>query len=411
MRIVCVGGGPAGLFFAILMKKSDPDHDVVVLERNAPGCAGGWGVVFWDDLLEDLGNADPETAQRIRESAFAWHGQVLDLEGERCEHAGGGYGIGRSKVLELLTERAGALGVDIRFDHDVTSASPLPDADVVVACDGVNSVLRQREPHTFQTNVVVGRNKYVWLGTTRVFNLFTFAFANTDAGWIWFHAYAFDEDTSTCIVECSPETWAGLGLDTRSGPESLKVLEEIFEDQLGGAPLLSIGRDDEALPWLNFRTVTNEHWYSDNTVLMGDAAHTTHFAIGSGMRLAFQDAIALAGEFQQHDTPQAAFAAYEKRRRTAITRLQHEARFSAQWFENVARYAHLSAPEFFVLLRARRDPVLPRIPPKLYYRLYTAADRVAFLRTLRHRLGPKARAFYSRSRQWRREGAGQRAAN
>jgi 2-polyprenyl-6-methoxyphenol hydroxylase-like FAD-dependent oxidoreductase len=278
----------------------------------------------------------------------------------------------------------------------------VPDADVVVACDGANSVLRRAGQDRFGTTIGVGRNKYVWLGTTRVFDAFTFAFVKTDAGWIWFHAYAFDARTSTCIVECSPETWKGLGFDTLSASESLQALEEIFASQLDGEPLIS-GSDDEALPWLNFRTVTNERWYSHQTVLMGDAAHTTHFSIGSGMRLAFQDAIALAAELQRHGTPEIAFAAYEKSRRAAIARPQHEAHFSRRWFEESVRYVHLSAPALFVVLRARRDPILARVPPRLYSRLYTTVDKVGVLRMLRRRIGPRARTLYSR--KWRRADA------
>jgi anthraniloyl-CoA monooxygenase len=402
MRIVCVGGGPAGLFFAILMKKSDPDHEVVVLERKPPERAGGWGVVFWDDLLADLGDNDADTAGRIGEKAFRWNGQILELEGVRAEHEGCGYGIARSQALAILTERATALGVDIRFDREVTSPRDVPDADIVVACDGASSVLRRAGRDRFGTNVGVGRNKYVWLGTTRVFDAFTFAFVKTEAGWIWFHAYAFDAQTSTCIVECAPETWKGLGFDTRSACESLQLLEEIFASQLEGEPLIS-ATDDEVLPWLTFRTVTNDRWYSHETVLMGDAAHTTHFSIGSGMRLAFQDAIALAAELQRRPNPEVAFAAYEKVRRAALARPQHEAHFSRKWFEDAERYVHLSAPALFVVLRARRDPVLARLSPKVYYRLYTIVDKVGVLRTLRRRIGPKARTLYSR--QWRRTDA------
>ncbi len=398
MRIVCVGGGPAGLFFAILMKKSDPAHEVVVLERKPSGRAGGWGVVFWDDLLADLRDNDAETARRIVEQAFRWNGQVLFLEDDRAEQDGCGYGIARSQVLAILTERATALGVDIRFDHEITSPCDVPDADIVVACDGANSVLRRAAQDQFETKVGVGRNKYVWLGTTKVFDAFTFAFVKTDSGWIWFHAYAFDAQTSTCIVECSPETWKDLGFDTRSAVESLQLLEGIFAKQLQGEPLIG-GSDDAALPWLNFRTVTNARWYSQQTVLMGDAAHTTHFSIGSGMRLAFQDAIALATEVQRHGAPEVAFPAYEKTRCAAIARPQHEARYSREWFEDAERYVHLSAPALFVVLRARRDPMLVRLSPKAYYRLYTIVDKVGILRSLRRRLGPKARTLYSRKRR------------
>ena len=320
---------------------------------------------------------------------------MLDRQGERTELEGSGYGIGRSTLLDVFVARATELGVCIKFAHDVTSAADLPDADIVVAADGANSVVRQLAPEQFGTDIAVGRNKYVWLGTSKIFDLFTFAFAHTDAGWIWCHAYTFDPFTSTFIVECPPETWTGLGFDTLNAADTIAQLEKIFADQLGGAPLEHLGRDD-SVGWLNFRTLTNECWHSNNTVLMGDAAHTTHFSIGSGTRLALQDAIALAAELQAQPAPRLAFTAYEAKRRSELLRPQAEARCSAAWFENVDRYVDLSSGELFVLLRARRDPLLPRIPPKLYYRVYAAVERVGFLRKLRSWAGPRARALYSR---------------
>jgi 2-polyprenyl-6-methoxyphenol hydroxylase-like FAD-dependent oxidoreductase len=396
MKIACVGGGPAGLYLAILMKQSSSDHEVTVLERTPVGTPGGWGVVFWDDLLDDLHATDAETARRIRNGAVQWRGQLLDFEGSVVEHEGSGYGIGRTTLRDILVERATELGVEVRFDQAVSSAAAWPDADVVVAADGANSMLRHSGSDGFGTSAVSGRNKYLWLGTSKPFDLFTFAFVNTPAGWVWCHAYSFSENMSTFIVECAPDTWAKLGLDTLPARYGLRVLEEVFAKQLGGAPLESLGRDDEALPWLSFRSITNECWHSGNTVLVGDAAHTTHFSIGSGTRLAMQDAIALAAELQRSATPQAAFAAYESTRRAAILRPQAEARFSAQWFESVARYVDLPAPAFFTLLRARRDPLLPRVSPKLYAAIYAAVDRVGFMRALRGSIGPKVRAFHSR---------------
>jgi 2-polyprenyl-6-methoxyphenol hydroxylase-like FAD-dependent oxidoreductase len=397
MRIVCVGGGPAGLYFSILMKQADPGHDVVVLERRARGYAGGWGVTVWDDLLVDLQATDEVTADRIAQAAFRWRGLVLDMQGERVEHEGGCYAIARAVVLDILTERATALGVDIRFDADVADTTGFADADVVVACDGVRSVLRDRDREGFGTNIVAGKNKFVWLGTTGVFDKFTFAFARSDAGWIWFYAYAFDELASTCIVECSEETWRGLGLHDASACESLRTLEQLFADQLKGESLMSSpGREDATLPWLNFPVVTNERWYFGNVVLKGDAAHTTHFSIGSGMRLALQDAISLARELQRKPTVATAFAAYDADRRAALVGPQTEARFSQRWFEEVPRYTDLPAAAFFALLRSRRDPLLPKISPRLYYRLYKTVDSVAFLRTLRHRVGPMARTLYGK---------------
>ena len=398
MKIVCVGAGPAGLYFSILTKLADRDHDVTVLERKPAGAPTGWGVVFWNDLLDDLHATDPETARRIRAAAVQWRGQALDVEGAVVDHEGCGYGIGRSKLVEILVERATELGVDVRFDHAVTSDTPLSGADVVVAADGVNSTLREREPDVFGTSVAKGRNKYLWLGTPRLFEHFTFAFVHTPAGWIWSHAYAYDERMSTFIVECAPETWSGLGLDALDASEGLRALEDIFAKQLEGEPLYSLDCD-ATLPWLEFRTLTNARWHSGNTVLMGDAAHTTHFSIGSGTRLAMQDAIALAAALREHESPEAAFAAYEEARRRALMRPQNEARFSARWFEEVPRYAGLPGPTFFALLRARRDPMLTRVPPKLYAWAYTTADRIAFTRKLKRAIGPKVRAFQTQRSQ------------
>jgi 2-polyprenyl-6-methoxyphenol hydroxylase-like FAD-dependent oxidoreductase len=381
------------------MKQFDANCDIVVFERRPPGHAGGWGVVFWDDLVADLRDTDPATAQKITDTMFRWTGQVLDVQGERVDHEGGGYGIARAAVLDILTERATSLGVDVRFGTDVSDPAEFADADVVVAGDGVNSLLRDRAVEKFGTTIAPGANRYVWLGSTKVFDKFTFGISRTEAGWIWFHAYAFDPLASTFIVECTEATWRGLGLDTGSAFESLRSLEQIFAEQLKGESLMSSpgGGEDPTLAWLNFRAVTNERWYAGNTVLMGDAAHTTHFSIGSGMRLAIQDAISLARALQGEPWVQAAFATYEADRRAAMLRPQTEARFSQQWFENAARYMDLPPEALFVLLRARRDPLMPRVSPKLYYRAYKTIDSVGFLRTLRHRVGPKVRALYGRT--------------
>jgi anthraniloyl-CoA monooxygenase len=207
MRIVCVGGGPAGLYFAILMKERDREHEITVLERNPAGVTYGWGVVFWDDLLDQLYASDPTTATEMSSNAFRWNGQLLAVEGKDPAHVEGhGYGIGRHRLLDLLRERAVELGVQVRFEHEIEDLSQLPDGDLIVACDGVNSRLRQLHAADFKAELRTGRNKYIWLGTAKVFDTFTFAFVPTAVGWIWSHAYAFDDDTSTFIVECSPET-------------------------------------------------------------------------------------------------------------------------------------------------------------------------------------------------------------
>jgi 2-polyprenyl-6-methoxyphenol hydroxylase-like FAD-dependent oxidoreductase len=393
VKIVCVGGGPAGLYFAILMKERDPDHEIVVLERNPPGVTYGWGVVFWDDLLEQLHAGDPETAHEIGAAAFRWKGQLLAVEGRgRAYEPGRGYGIGRRHLLEILSARARGLGVGVQFQQEVEDLSELADADLIVASDGAGSRVRELQRDRFGTSVTVGRNKYIWLGTSRAFDTFTFGFVETEAGWIWCHAYGFDRETSTFIVECSPETWTGLGFDRLGDGETLELLERRFASHLNGHPLRANG----PVRWLNFRTLTNERWHHGNLVVMGDAAHTTHFTIGSGTKLALEDALALAAELGDGASLASALEAYETKRRRALVPVQSDARFSAEWFESIPRYASLEPQKLFALLRERRSPLLPRIPPAAYYRLHQATHNVAALRTLRRWVAPRVKALYGR---------------
>ncbi|NOK19265.1 FAD-dependent monooxygenase [Corallococcus carmarthensis] len=356
MKMVCVGGGPAGLYFSILAKLSNPKHDVTVVERNPAGVTYGWGVVFWDDLLDDLYRNDPVSAQRIAQAAARWDTQEVHLRGQFATHIGGyGFALGRDRLLDILIRRAKGLGVDVRFQQDVTDASAFADADLVVACDGVNSRLRQRYVSHFQTHVEEGRNKYIWLGTNKVFDAFTFAFEETPAGWLWFHGYRFNGETSTCIVECQEATWKALGFDTLGPDETLRKLEDIFQNQLRGRSLFNQLKGMGKAPWLNFKRITNERWYHDNVVLMGDAAHTTHFSIGSGTKLAIQDAIGLAQQLRAHpeDLP-AALEAYDEERRAALLAIQLAARSSSEWFENVPSYVNQDATAFAYSLLNRR---------------------------------------------------------
>jgi 2-polyprenyl-6-methoxyphenol hydroxylase-like FAD-dependent oxidoreductase len=393
MRIACIGGGPAGLYFAILMKARDSAHEVTVFERNPPGVTYGWGVVFWDDLVEQLQASDPATANEIGASSFRWNGQLLAVENKPPVHVGGhGYGIGRQRLLDILVERATGLGVRVEFESPVEDPE-LPEADLIVACDGVNSRLRELRREELQTDVLVGPNKYIWLGTSRVFDAFTFAFEHTDDGWIWCHAYGFDGSTSTFIAECSPETWTGLGFDTLDEADCVHLLETVFERHLQGHGLKTKG----GASWLNFRTVTNEKWHTDDVVLMGDAAHTTHFTIGSGTRLALEDAISLSTTLQDTASVAGALEQYEKERRAALRRTQSDARLSARWFESVPRYIDLEPPQVFALLRERRSPLLPHVPPRTYYKLYRAAQHNAALRKLRTWGAPAVKAVYSRA--------------
>ena len=394
MRVACVGGGPAGLYFAILLGR-DGGHEITVLERNPPGVTYGWGVVFWDDLLDELRAGDPETAGEISTNAFRWDGQLLAVEGREPVHVPGhGYGIGRRRLLEILAARGRRLGVDIRFEREVRDLSELAGADLIVACDGAGSRLRQQRRDQFETAVGVGRNKYIWLGTRKVFDAFTFAFVETEAGWIWCHAYGFDRNTSTFIVECSPETWAGLGFDRLGEADTIAVLERLFASWLEGHRLKGTSHANDGAAWLNFRTLTNERWHHENLVLMGDAAHTTHFTTGSGTKLALEDALGLAAKLREGTELQSALEGYGRERRSALVPAQTDARFSAQWFENVPRYVGLAPERFFALLRERRSPLLPRVPPPAYYRLHQATHNVAALRRLRRWVAPRVKAHY-----------------
>jgi anthraniloyl-CoA monooxygenase len=270
-------------------------------------------------------------------------------------HVGGyGFSMGRRGLLEILAGRATDLGVDIRYETELTEESALPDADLIVACDGARSRLRDRHTEHFGTRIDIGRNKYIWLGTPHVFDTFTFGFERTEAGWIWFHAYPFTDDTSTFIVECLPATWAALGLDRADAEEGCARLADIFAKHLDGQPLV----DDRATVgntgWLNFRRITNERWHHGNVALMGDAAHTTHFAIGSGTKLAMQDAIALSEALATGDPLPAALDAYEHRRETALAPLQRAAKASSEWFERLPEYVDKPASQFAFALFDRR---------------------------------------------------------
>jgi anthraniloyl-CoA monooxygenase len=290
------------------------------------------------------------------------------------------------------------LGTDVQFSREIEDLSEFADADLIVACDGANSRLRQLYADQFQTNVEVGRNKYIWLGTHKVFESFTFAIEETDAGWIWFHAYPFNTDTSTCIVECSQETWEGLGFDMLGPDESIKLLEEIFESYLHGYALINQMSHLDKMPWLNFRSISNQNWYHENVVLMGDAAHTTHFSIGSGTKLAIEDAIGLAEKLEEHEDLQNALKAYEEERRTMVFTLQSAARNSSQWFENIERYIGQGTIQFAYSLGNRREGTTPEAVSWPHLRRL-AIQKFATLRRLRRWVYYAKRGLHARRRR------------
>jgi anthraniloyl-CoA monooxygenase len=386
MRIACVGGGPAGLYLAILMKLRDPGHDVVVLERNPAGVTYGWGVVIWDDMLESLRANDAPTAAAICAEGFRWVGQHVLIDGQPSAHlAGSGLSIYRQRLLDILTARALKLGVDVRFETEVEDPASL-DADLVVACEGVNSRLRNQDADRFGTRIDTGRNRYMWLGTTRVFDAFTFAFVRTQAGWVWCHAYGFDANASTFIVECSPATWAGLGFGQLGLEETTTLLEGLFARQLDGHRLVAQAPDTDRAPWLTFRTVTNRRWRHGNVVLAGDSAHTTHFSIGSGTKLALEDAIGLADALGADDDLGRALTAYERKRKAALLPWQRDARNSARWFEHLPRHIDLGAAQFIDLLEDRRSRRLERVSTG-YHRLRRTTAEYGLFDWMWHRAG------------------------
>jgi anthraniloyl-CoA monooxygenase len=360
MRIACLGGGPAGLYFAISMKLRDPAHEVVVFERNRADDTFGWGVVLSEETLQNLERNDPVSAAAIRAQFAYWDDIAVVKEGARVVSTGHGFcGIGRKTLLLLLQDRARELGVELRFETELPGASALKgDYDLVVAADGLNSRTRTEFAETFRPAIDLRRCKFVWLGTRQKFDdAFTFIFEKTPKGWVWAHAYQFDADTATFIVECTEETWAAYGFGEMSQEESIATCEAIFADHLGGHPLLSNAKHLRGSAWLNFPRVLCERWYHENVVLMGDAAATAHFSIGSGTKLAVESAIALAEYLHSEPDMAAAFQKYQEERRTEVLRLQSAARNSLEWFEEVERYLDLDIVQFNYSLLTRSQRI------------------------------------------------------
>jgi anthraniloyl-CoA monooxygenase len=360
VRIACLGGGPAGLYFAISMKLRDPSHEVVVFERNRADDTFGWGVVLSDETLANLGANDAKSADAVRAHFAYWDDIAVHFKGARTVSTGHGFcGIGRQRLLLLLQERARELGVALRFQTEADAPAGLArDYDLVVAADGLNSRTRAAHAEHFKPNIDARKCKFVWLGTHQKFDdAFTFIFKETDRGWVWAHAYQFDADTATFIVECSEETWANYGFGAMSQAESIAACERIFAGELGGHRLLSNANHIRGSAWLNFPRVLCERWSYRNVVLLGDAAATAHFSIGSGTKLALESAIALANDLHSEPTMDRAFAKYEDQRRVEVLRLQSAARNSMEWFEEVERYFHLDPLQFTYSLLTRSQRI------------------------------------------------------
>jgi len=367
MRIVCIGGGPAGLYFAILMKQLDPAHSIAVIERNRPYDTFGWGVVFSDATMDNMRAWDRPSANAIQKAFNHWDDIELWFKGRRIRTTGHGFvGIGRRHMLNILQARAEELGVELVFERDVKSDAEFPDADLIIASDGVNSAIRERHKSAFKPDINIRPNRFIWLGTEKAYEAFTFAFQRTEHGWFQAHIYKFDDRTSTFIVETTEQTFLAHGLDQFDQDQSISFCESLFADVLGGAKLRTNSRHLRGSAWLNFSHMVCPTWHTHNgashVVLMGDAAHTAHFAIGSGTKLAFEDGIELVRQFQKHgsnaDKIPVVLNAYEEVRRIDVARIQNAANNAMEWFEVVGRrYADVLEPEQFMysmLTRSQR---------------------------------------------------------
>ncbi len=360
MKIVCIGGGPSGLYFAILMKKANPDHDITVIERNRPFDTFGWGVVFSDETLRNLENGDEVSQARITDSFAHWDDIDVHFKGRVIRSTGHGFcGIQRKKLLNILQERAAELGVTLEFERNVETVDEFPDADLIVASDGLNSRIRTTYADHFQPEIDQRKCRFIWLGTKKLFEAFTFIFEETEWGWFQAHAYRFNDEMSTFIVETHEDTWRKAGIDRMEKDEGIAFCEALFEKYLDGHRLESNAAHLRgSAAWINFPRITNGTWIKDNVVLMGDAAHSAHFSIGSGTKLALEDAIALAEQFKKSGTDVAtALQRYEDERRIEVLKIQSAARNSTEWFENVHRYTNLDAEQFAYSLLTRSQRV------------------------------------------------------
>jgi len=387
LRVAVVGGGPGGLYFALLMKKANPENQITVFERNTTDSTFGWGVVFSDQTLENFRAADSATYQQIVDNFAHWDDIDVYFKGTRITSGGHGFsGIARKKLLNILQQRCRDLGVELRFETEVCdltqcgmppqvrvrtsavadcvsrrqtgdSTSHAGSYDLVVGADGINSAIRRKYADFFQPEVELRPAKFIWLGTTYKFKAFTFYFVQNQHGVFQAHCYRFDENYSTFIVECDELSWRNAGFEQMNAEQTIASCEAMFAEWLDGHRLLFNATHQAQAPWTSFLRVRNEHWLHENIVLLGDAAHTAHFSIGSGTKLAMEDAISLANSLNSERSLATALQHYEDERKTEALRLQNAARNSMEWFENVRRYMDLDPEQFTYSLLTRSQRV------------------------------------------------------
>ena len=364
MKIVCIGGGPSGLYFALLMKQQDPAHEITVVERNRPYDTFGWGVVFSDQTLGNLQLADPTSAAQILDAFNHWDDIEVNIRGHKVRSGGHGFcGIGRKRLLNILQRRCEELGVELVFETDVQNDEQYLGADLIIASDGLNSRIRAKYAATYRPDIDTRLCRFVWLGTHKLFDAFTFAFEETEHGWFQAHAYRFDDRTSTFIVETPEDVWLKAGLDRMEKEAAIGFCEKLFAKYLDGHALMSNATHLRgSSQWIRFPRVVCQSWVHHNggvpIVLMGDAAHTAHFSIGSGTKLALEDAVELARCIaNKADDLSGALHDYEAVRSIEVLRIQNAARNSTEWFEHVARYANLPPRQFAYSLLTRSQRI------------------------------------------------------
>ena len=353
MNINIIGGGPAGLYFAILMKKADPAHRIKIYERNGPDDTFGWGVVFSGKTMANLRAADAESHAEITRRFEAWDNVDVVHRSEKISIHGNSFsGIARLQLLKILQRRAEELGVEINFRTEIHDVDALRNAcDLLIAADGVNSTVRLQYLEQLKPQLDLRAHRYIWFGTNQLFHGLTLTFRENSGGTFAAHSYKFNKQTSTFIIETDPQAWKKAGFDQKSDSETRAYLEEVFATDLNGFPLLSNNSK-----WIQFLLVKNEHWFFENLVLLGDALHTAHFSIGSGTKLAMEDAIALADSFRQTTDLQTALKRFEETRKPVIEEYQSAAFESMLWFENARNFVHLSPIDlaFSVMTRSGR---------------------------------------------------------